>query len=130
MFAYAMLGAATVMAIYLLWFKKPIDSREMDLCDNLTYVGLAFMTLGMLSGLYGQKRRGDITGRGTRKRHGRPLRGSPYLIYIHFRLGKPLLHREALILLLISFVLLQMCWYGINYLPSAQGVSIHTYNLN
>jgi hypothetical protein len=26
--------------------------------------------------------------------------------------------------------LLQMCWYGINYLPSAQGVSIHTYNLN
>ena len=46
-----MLGAATVMAIYLLWFKKkPIDSREMDLCDNLTYVGLAFMTLGMLSG--------------------------------------------------------------------------------
>ena len=53
-----------------------------------------------------------------------------YLIYIHIRLGKPLLHRKALILLLISFVLLQMCWYGINYLPSAQGVSIHTYNLN
>ena len=78
MFAYAMLGAATVMAIYLLWFKKkPIDSREMDLCDNLTYVGLAFMTLGMLSGAVGQKRRGDITGRGTRKRHGRQLRGFP-----------------------------------------------------
>ena len=51
MFAYAMLGAATVMAVYLLWFKKKeIERKEMDLCDNLTYVGLAFMTLGMLTG--------------------------------------------------------------------------------
>ena len=35
MFAYAMLGAATVMAVYLLWFKKKkIERKEMDLCDN------------------------------------------------------------------------------------------------
>ena len=53
-----------------------------------------------------------------------------YLVYIHFRLGKPLKARPALIILLVSFVLLQMCWYGINYLPAAQGVSVHTYNLN
>ena len=53
-----------------------------------------------------------------------------YLTYIHFRLGKPLKVRPALVILLVSFVLLQMCWYGINYLPSAQGVSVHTYNLN
>ena len=53
-----------------------------------------------------------------------------YLVYIHFRLGRPLKSRPALIILLVSFVLLQMCWYGINYLPSAQGVSVHTYNLN
>ena len=39
------------MAVYLIWFKKKeIERQEMDLCDNLTYVGLAFMTLGMLSG--------------------------------------------------------------------------------
>lgn len=39
------------------------------------------------------------------------------------------LHRErlALWMLIISFVLLQMCWWGINYLPSAQGSSVHTY---
>lgn len=28
----------------------------------------------------------------------------------------------------IAFVLLQMCWWGINYLPSAQGSSVHTYS--
>ena len=38
--------------------------------------------------------------------------------------------RVALVGLLICFALLQMCWYGINYLPSAQGTSVHTYNLN
>ena len=53
-----------------------------------------------------------------------------YLAYIHFRLGRPAAHRKALVGLLVSFLLLQMCWYGINYLPSAQGVSVHTYNLN
>ena len=56
MFAYAMLGAAVVMAVYLLWFKKKdIERKEMDLCDNLTYVGLAFMGgsyLVLLSGIY------------------------------------------------------------------------------
>ena len=69
MFAYAMLGAATVMAVYLLWFKKKgIERHEMALCDNLTYVGLAFMTLGML---------GDTIGHGTLKRLGRRLPGFP-----------------------------------------------------
>ena len=33
-------------------------------------------------------------------------------------------------ILLLAFVCLQMCWWGINYLPSAQGLSIHTYNVN
>ena len=50
-----------------------------------------------------------------------------YLVYIHYR--QIPLHRErlALWMLIISFVLLQMCWWGINYLPSAQGSSVHTY---
>ena len=119
MFAYAMLGAATVMAVYLLWFKKKeIERKEMDLCDNLTYVGLAFMTLGMLTGAIWAK---ETWAAAT---------WFAYLVYIHFRLGRPLKSRPALVILLVSFVLLQMCWYGINYLPSAQGVSVHTYNLN
>ena len=35
-----------------------------------------------------------------------------------------------MLLLLLAFVCLQICWWGINYLPSAQGLSIHTYNVN
>ena len=54
MFAYAVLGAATVMAVYLLFIKKkttesthqPIADEESDITDNLVYVGLAFLQGG------------------------------------------------------------------------------------
>ena len=51
MMAYALLGAAVVMSVYLLFFKKGTDTtKEMEITDNLTYVWLSFMTLGMLMG--------------------------------------------------------------------------------
>lgn len=131
MFAYAMLGAATVMAVYLLWFKKKgIERHEMALCDNLTYVGLAFMTQGMLSGAVWAKAAWGHYWAWDPKETWAAATWFSYLAYIHFRLGCPAAYRKALFGLLVSFLLLQMCWYGINYLPSAQGVSVHTYNLN
>ena len=50
-----------------------------------------------------------------------------YLVYLHLRLRYPQRQAEALLLLVAAFVLLQVCWWGINYLPSAQGASVHTY---
>ena len=65
-----------------------------------------------------------------------------YLLYLHLRPlsgpagagtdagpgRKPVVSHDILFALLVfSFLLLQMCWYGINYLPAAQGISIHTY---
>lgn len=132
MFAYAMLGAAAVMAVYLLWFKKgkSIDRREMGLCDNLAYVGIAFMTLGMLSGAVWAKAAWGHYWAWDPKETWAAATWFSYLAYIHYRMGRPLSYRKALIGLLIAFLLLQMCWYGINYLPSAQGTSVHTYNSN
>ena len=113
MFAYAMLGAAVVMAVYLLWFKKKdIERKEMDLCDNLTYVGLAFMTLGMLTGAIWAKEAWGHYWAWDPKETWAAATWFSYLVYIHFRLGRPLKSRPALVILLVSFVLLQMCWYG------------------
>ena len=52
MFAYAMLGAGAVVAVYLLVRsrKTAIEPGVMNLCDNLVYVGTAFLTIGMLFG--------------------------------------------------------------------------------
>ena len=131
MFAYAMLGAATVMAVYLLWFKKKgIERHEMALCDNLTYVGLAFMTLGMLSGAVWAKAAWGHYWAWDPKETWAAATWFSYLAYIHFRLGCPAAYRKALFGLLVSFLLLQMCWYGINYLPSAHGLSVLTDTVN
>lgn len=130
MFAYALLGAALVMAVYLLWFKREsIQEQEMDLSDNLVYVGLSFMTLGMLFGALWAKEAWGHYWSWDPKETWAAATWLSYLVYIHFRKHRKKEHRLSLILLIISFVLLQMCWYGINYLPSAQGVSVHTYNL-
>lgn len=130
MFAYAMLGAAAVMSIYLLWKKKQnISSMEMDLCDNLANVGLSFLTLGLLSGALWAKEAWGHYWSWDPKETWAAATWLSYLCYIHFRLHKRNEYQKALVILLVSFVLLQMCWYGINYLPSAQGTSIHTYNM-
>ena len=132
MFAYATLGAAAIMAIYLLWFKKgrQASKQEMDLCDNLVRVGLAFMTFGMLFGALWAKEAWGHYWSWDPKETWAAATWIAYLVYIHFREHQRGKYRLALSVLVISFILLQMCWYGINYLPSAQGVSVHTYNLN
>lgn len=131
MFAYAMLGVAAVMAVCLLWLKKGNPGeREMTLCDNLVYVGLAFMTLGMLFGAVWAKEAWGHYWSWDPKETWAVATWFGYLIYVHYRLEVHSDCRKSLIILLVSFALLQMCWYGINYLPSARETSVHTYNLN
>lgn len=131
MFSYAMLGAAALIAIYLLIRarRKGIDEGMMSLCDNLVYVGMAFLTIGMLFGaLWGQGGVGALLELGP---EGDMAAATwlGYLIYIHYRLHHRLRYSAALGLLVFSFLLLQVCWVGVNYLPSAQGYSVHTYNM-
>lgn len=130
MFAYSLLGAAAVMAVYLLMIKKmPINEQEMALCDNLVYIGIAFMTLGLLLGAIWAKDAWGHYWAWDPKETWAAATWFCYLIYIHLRITSPSSHRYALIVLLTSFAMLQMCWYGVNYLPSAKGVSAHTYNI-
>jgi len=131
MFAYALLGAATVMAIYLLFIKKkPATDDEMDITDNLVYVGLSFMTLGMLMGALWAKEAWGHYWAWDPKETWAAVTWFAYLAYVHFRRSRPHNLPPALYMLIVSFLLLQMCWWGINYLPSAQGSSVHTYNLS
>ncbi|MCR5159386.1 MAG: cytochrome c biogenesis protein CcsA [Prevotella sp.] len=50
-----------------------------------------------------------------------------YLVYIHYRQIPTHHPKLALWILIVAFILLQMCWWGINYLPAAQGSSVHVY---
>ena len=131
MMAYALLGAAVVMSVYLLFFKKGTDTdKEMEITDNLAYVGLSFMTLGMLMGALWAKEAWGHYWSWDPKETWAAITWLAYLVYVHYRQYRPRIVRPALWVLIIAFILLQMCWWGINYLPAAQGVSVHTYNLS
>lgn len=130
MMAYALLGAAVVMSVYLLFCKKEAGTdREMEITDNLVYVELSFMTLGMLMGAIWAKEAWGHYWAWDPKETWAAITWLSYLVYIHYRLYRPRSIRPSLWLIIIAFCLLQMCWWGINYLPSAQGMSVHTYNL-
>lgn len=127
MFSYAMMGAALLVALWLLLKKS---DKEMDMVDNLVNTGLAFITVGMLFGAIWAKEAWGHYWSWDPKETWAAATWILYLLYIHLRHAFPTRIRPALWLLLVAFICLQLCWWGVNYLPSAQGNSIHTYNLN
>lgn len=180
MFAYAVMGIATILAIRILWLTRrsaagsapaagstapatveatasplsPSLQDDLRLCDTLVRMGWGFITMGIVMGaLWAKQAWGDYWTWDPKETWAAATWLS-YLLYMHLRQGSALssvtsagseaiarqnspaievashsnkaLHR-TLFLLIFSFLLLQMCWWGVNYLPSAQGFSLHTY---
>lgn len=194
MFAYAVLGLATILAVRLLWLSRPSARQNGDtgvpvvsgtvsgdvsadgsgdpdvrggtasparslpddlgLCDSLVRLGWGFLTMGMVMGaLWAKQAWGDYWTWDPKETWAAATWLS-YLLYLHLRRQpgqRPERHsegqsaprpglpvsgtartldrglRRTLLLLIFSFALLQMCWWGVNLLPSAQGFSLHTY---
>lgn len=127
MFAYAMMGGATVFAIYLWWksSRRDILSEEMTACDTLVKIGWAFLTLGMVMGsLWAKEAWGDYW-TWDPKETWAAATWLGYLLYMHLRRHMKD-YDYTFALLIFNFLLLQMCWWGINFLPAAQS-SIHVY---
>lgn len=129
MLSYAILGAATLMALYLLFFRRSkTTDAEMALTDNLVYVGLSFLTFGMLFGsLWAKEVWGTYWGWDPKETWA-AITWLSYILYIHFRKARPKEIRTALWLLIFAYMCLQMCWWGINYLQSARATSVHVYS--
>lgn len=133
---------------------SPSLQGDLRLCDTLVRMGLGFITMGIVMGaLWAKQAWGDYWTWDPKETWAAATWLS-YLLYMHLRQGSALssvtsagseaiarqnspaievashsnkaLHR-TLFLLIFSFLLLQMCWWGVNYLPSAQGFSLHTY---
>ncbi len=143
MFSYAMLGAALLVTLYILLQRRKarkvadaslgvnaLRTQEVTLMrvsDNMVYTGLAFLMVGLLLGAFWAKQAWGHYWSWDPKETWAAITLVSYWVYIHFRRQSPQAIGTALGLLILSFLLLQICWYGVNYLPSAQGVSVHTY---
>ena len=124
MFSYSLLGCAFLLACAGLFSDK---YNVLDAADTLVYIGMAFLTFGMLSGALWAKQAWGHYWSWDPKETWALLTWLCYMCYIHLRLFGKGSRRTLCILLIFSFMCLQMCWWGVNYLPSAQD-SVHVYN--
>ncbi len=128
--AYALLGASSIIAfkqIFDNYLNKNNRFNLLKLADNLVYIGFAFLTLGLLFGALWAKEAWGHYWTWDPKETWAFLTWAVYLIYIHSRIGNSFREKTASWILAFGFVILLMCWFGVNYLPSATN-SVHTYS--
>lgn len=141
-FAYAMLGMASLVAIYgLLQAAKPGNALLSSLnrkryaadetvvvMDRLIDIGYAFLTFGLLFGALWAKEAWGHYWTWDPKETWAFISWLGYLSYIHYRYKyKNKNSRTGFIIVVIAFLLLLVCWFGVNYLPTA-AMSVHTYS--
>lgn len=124
MFSYSFLGCAFLLAVAGL-----ISSRTdiFPAADTLVYIGMAFLTFGMLSGALWAKEAWGHYWSWDPKETWALATWLSYMLYIHMRLLGKGSRRTLCLLLIFCFACLQMCWWGVNLLPAAQD-SVHVYN--
>ena len=124
MFSYALLGCATLLAVAsLLRPKLAVD----DAIERLIYGGLAFLTIGMLTGALWAKDAWGAYWSWDAKESWAAVTWALYLVALHLAPAiTPRRPKIFYVVIILAFVALQMCWYGVTYLPSAQE-SVHSY---
>lgn len=125
MFSYALLGCATLLSVVAL------ARRRGDLnaaIERLLYGGIAFLSIGMLTGSLWAKEAWGAYWSWDAKEAWAAATWGLYLLALHIAPTKATGRNAAYhVVIILGFLALQMCWYGVNYLPSA-AESVHTYN--
>lgn len=127
MISYAILGVSTIISIYSLTnlgVEKRVELAKVN--DSLINIGVGLITIGMLLGAFWAKQAWGDYWTWDPKETWAAVTWVSYITYIHSRRAYPRNHVGNAIILIISFIFLQICWYGINYLPAASS-SIHSY---
>lgn len=128
MFSYSLLSMATIYSSWLL-FRRPkreITLRELADERAMVMMGWSLLSIGMITGALWAKQAWGDWWSWDPKETWAAATWMGYLLYIH-RSHRGASRVSQFLLLIFSFLLLQMCWYGIKFLPSSAG-SIHVYS--
>jgi ABC-type transport system involved in cytochrome c biogenesis permease subunit len=125
MFSYSLMGCAFLIGMVAL-FKKQSALEMLKSADTLVYIGMAFLTFGMLSGSIWAKDAWGHFWSWDPKETWALITWLVYMLYIHLRIYRKGSVRLLCVLLIFAFACLQMCWWGVNLLPSAAD-SVHVY---
>lgn len=125
--AYAFLSAASLAGLRGLLSRDEAESRRaLRVADNETVVGFGFLTLGLGFGALWAKEAWGHYWAWDPKETWALLTWLGYLAHLHLRALRRDLVRPALAYLVAAWVILLLCWFGVNYFPSAE-TSVHTY---
>lgn len=122
-FSYALLGCATVLSIYSLFGRRDVE----EAMQSLTWGGVAFFTIGMLTGALWAKEAWGEYWSWDAKESWAAATWLFYLLAMHLKQSGYTSRGLRTAVMVVAFISLQMCWYGVNYLPSATE-SVHVYN--
>lgn len=128
MFSYSLLGCAFLIACAVLFGGQTeiMKKQMLSSADTLIYIGIAFLTFGMLSGSIWAKQAWGHYWAWDPKETWALVTWLCYVLYIHLRLLRRGNCKIWCLLLIFAFACLQMCWWGVNLLPAAKD-SMHVY---
>lgn len=128
--AYALLFYAAIFAA-LAWWRGRRDvvvaATALVPAEVALWLGFAFLTLGLLAGAVWAKVAWGHYWTWDPKETWAFLTWATYLVYLHLRPTWQAAPRQAAAYLTLASVMVLACWFGVNYLPSAQQ-SVHTYS--
>ena len=122
-FSYALLGCSFLLALAALF--KPALNVDRAIW-HLVIAGISCFSLGMLFGALWAKEAWGNYWSWDPKETWAAITWIVYILYIHLIRFRYRNKKIVYLVLIFAFVALQMCWYGLNYLPAAQQ-SIHVY---
>ena len=125
--AYAFLSAASLAGLRGLLRRDESSARDaLRVADNAAVIGFGFLTLGLCFGALWAKEAWGHYWAWDPKETWALLTWLGYLAHLHLRALRRDLVRPALAYLVAAWVILLLCWFGVNYFPSAD-TSVHTY---
>jgi ABC-type transport system involved in cytochrome c biogenesis permease subunit len=128
MLSYSILAVAAASGLVQLrkMNRGQADPQLYAFIDNVVYIGLGFLMLGLISGAAWAKEAWGHYWSWDPKETWALITAAAYLLYIHLRLNDA---RPALTLLTLplGFLLLLFTWLGVSLLPAASG-SVHVYS--
>lgn len=131
MLAYSALGLSSLLGALILarrlFRRETVLVSDVDLPHRLVMVGFPLLSCGLIFGALWAKEAWGHYWTWDPKETWAFLTWAAYLVYLHARGQHALQPRLNLALLVVGFGVLMMCWFGVNYLPTAQE-SVHTYS--
>lgn len=128
--AYAFLVYTAALALIGTWRSRRDSLRAipyLGLAEVSLWIGFGFLTLGLLAGAVWAKEAWGHYWTWDPKETWAFLTWAAYLAYFHLRRDFAAHPRKALLFLAAASVVVFLCWFGVNYMPSA-AQSVHTYS--